>query len=69
MSKEKGLNFSMKWTNSRVSPPSHERIRIILENGDVKIGVFHPESIPFVFGVDGNVYYYYSTVKFWQYDR
>lgn len=68
MSKEKGLNFSMKWTNSRVSPPSHERIRIILENGDVKIGVFHPESIPFVFGVDGNVYYY-STVKFWQYDR
>lgn len=49
-------------------PPSHERIRIILENGDVKIGVFHPESIPFVFGVDGNVYYY-STVKFWQYDR
>ena len=68
MSKEKGLNFSMKWTNSRVSPPSHERIRIILENGDVKIVVFNPESIPFVFGVDGNVYYY-STVKFWQYDR
>lgn len=68
MSKGKGLNFSMKWTNSRVFPPSHERIRIILENGDVKIGVFHPESIPFVFGVDGNVYYY-STVKFWQYDR
>lgn len=59
MSKEKGLNFSMKWTNSRVFPPSHERIRIILESGDVKIGVFHPESIPFVFGV----------VKFWQYDR
>lgn len=68
MSKGKGLNFSMKWTNSRFFPPSHERIRIILENGDVKIGVFHPESIPFVFGVDGNVYYY-STVKFWQYDR
>ena len=67
MSKGKGLNFSMKWTNSRFFPPSHERIRIILENGDVKIGVFHPESIPFVFGVDGNVYYY--TVKFWQYDR
>ena len=52
----------MKWTNSRVFPPSHERIRIILESGDVKIGIFHPESIPFVFGVDGNV-------KFWQYDR
>lgn len=68
MSKGKGLNFSMKWTNSRFFPPSHERIRIILENGDVKIWVFHPESIPFVFGVDGNVYYY-STVKFWQYDR
>lgn len=68
MSKGKGLNFSMKWTNSRFFPPSHERIRIILENGDVKIGVFHPESIPFVFGTDGNVYYY-STVKFWQYDR
>lgn len=68
MNKEKGLNFSMKWTNSRFFPPSHERIRIILENGDVKIGIFHPESIPFVFGVDGNVYYY-STVKFWQYDR
>lgn len=49
----------MKWTNSRVFPPSHERIRIILESGDVKIGVFHPESIPFVFGV----------VKFWQYGR
>ena len=45
----------MKWTNSRFFPPSHERIRIILESGDVKIGVFHPESIPFVFGVDGNV--------------
>lgn len=68
MSKGKGLNFSMKWTNSRFFPPSHERIRILLENGDVKIGVFHPESIPFVFGTDGNVYYY-STVKFWQYDR
>lgn len=68
MSKGKGLNFSMKWKDSRFSPPSHEKIRIILENGDVKIGVFHPESIPFVFGVDGNVYYY-STVKFWQYDR
>jgi hypothetical protein len=51
-----------------VFPPSHERIRIILESGDVKIGVFHPESIPFVFGVDGNVYYY-STVKFCQHDR
>lgn len=68
MNKEKGLNFSIKWTNSRVFPPSHERIRIILENGDVKRGVFHPESMPFVFGVDGNVYYY-SNVKFWQYDR
>jgi hypothetical protein len=68
MSKEKEPIFSMKWTNSRVFPPSHERIRIILESGVVKIGVFHPESIPFVFGVDGNVYYY-STVKFWQYDR
>lgn len=68
MSKEKGLNFSMKWTNSRVFPPSHERIRIILENGDVKIGVFHPESIPFVFGTDGNVYYY-SNVKFCKYDK
>ena len=68
MSKGKGLNFSMKWTNSRIFPPSHERIRIILENGDVKIGMFHPESIPFVFGTDGNVYYY-STVKFWQYDK
>lgn len=64
MSKGKGLNFSMKWTNSRFFPPSHERIRIILESGDVKIGVFHPESIPFVFNV-----YYYSNVKFWQYDR
>lgn len=68
MSKGKGLNFSMKWKDSRFFPPSHEKIRIILENGDVKIGVFHPESIPFVFGVDGNVYYY-SNVKFWQYDR
>ena len=68
MSKGKGLNFSMKWTNSRISPPSHERIKIILENGDVKIGVFPPESIPFVFGTDGNVYYY-SNVKFWQYDK
>lgn len=67
MSKEKEPIFSMKWKNSRIFPPSHERIKIILENGDVKIGVFHPESIPFVFGTDGNVYYY-STVKFWQYD-
>ena len=58
----------MKWTNSRIFPPSHEKIKIILENGDVEIGMFHPESIPFVFGTDGNVYYY-SNVKFWQYDK